>query len=233
MPSGRTEPATDPNWPKLLRLAVHEFRSPLTVVAGYVRMLLKERVGPISEQQRRLLEEADKSCARLSQLLIEAGDLAHLEAGDAPFNRSAVDLRAMLTEIVAALPDLPDRTVTVELDAAEAGTVHGDATRLRDAFSAILSALRRELVTSDRLGVRAESDAKEDTPIVRIIVGEAARMPQLVTLAPQEVGPFDELRGGNGLSLANARRVIDAHGGSLRAPLADGRACAIVSIPSV
>ena len=61
--------AVDPRWPKLLSLTVHEFRTPVTVVAGYLRMLLKERAGPLPEEQRRLLEEASKSCARLSALL--------------------------------------------------------------------------------------------------------------------------------------------------------------------
>ena len=55
----------DPRWPRLLSLTVHEFRTPMTVVAGYLRMLLKDRAGPITEQQRRLLEEAEKSCTRL------------------------------------------------------------------------------------------------------------------------------------------------------------------------
>jgi hypothetical protein len=61
----------DPGWPRLLSLSVHEFRTPITVVAGYIRMLLKDRAGPVSDQQRRLLEEAEKSCARLSGLVAE------------------------------------------------------------------------------------------------------------------------------------------------------------------
>ena len=51
---------TDPRWPKVLSLSVHEFRTPMTVVAGYLRMLLKDRAGPITDQQRKLLEEAEK-----------------------------------------------------------------------------------------------------------------------------------------------------------------------------
>jgi signal transduction histidine kinase len=78
----------DPRWPKLLSLSVHEFRTPMTVVAGYIRMLLKDRAGPVTDQQRRLLEEAEKSCARLSALLAEMSDLGALESGTATVNRS-------------------------------------------------------------------------------------------------------------------------------------------------
>ena len=85
-----------PRWPKLLSLAVHEFRTPMTVVAGYIRMLLKERAGPLTEPQRRLLEEAEKSCGRLSALLAEMSDLSGLEGGTAPFNRAPLDVRTPL-----------------------------------------------------------------------------------------------------------------------------------------
>ena len=79
---------TDPRWSKLLSLAVHEFRTPITVVAGYIRMLLKDRAGPITEQQRKLLEEAEKSCGRLAALVAEMSDLSNLEGGTASLNRS-------------------------------------------------------------------------------------------------------------------------------------------------
>jgi signal transduction histidine kinase len=233
MAAGPTQPMIEPKWPKLLSLAVHEFRSPLTVVAGYIRMLLKERAGPVPDQQRRLLEEAEKSCARLSQLLAEVSELAHLEAGTVAFSRSAVDLRTLLADMIATLPDLRDRTVTVELVANEGVEAHGDAARLKDALAAIVIALRRELVTSDLMTVRVERVSVADKPTARITVGEADRMPRLLALTREELGTFDEWRGGNGLSLANARRVIEAHGGLLLAPLDDGRAGAIAFIPSL
>jgi len=58
---------TDPKWDRLLSLTVHEFRTPITVLAGYVRMLLKDRAGPLSPEQRRLLD----TCASLLALSLE------------------------------------------------------------------------------------------------------------------------------------------------------------------
>src|SRR6478672_11482249 len=98
----------DARWPKILSLSVHEFRTPLTVVAGYIRMLLKERAGPLSDQQRRLLEEAEKSCARLSALVNEVSELSNLEARTAPFNRQRTDLNPLLRAAVEQLPPLPE-----------------------------------------------------------------------------------------------------------------------------
>ena len=168
-----TEAAPDARWPKVLSLAVHELCTPMTVVAGYIRMLLKERAGPVSEQQRKLLEEAEKSCARLSGLVGEISDLSNLEAGTAPFNRASANLHGILEQAIAALPALPDREVTVELQGEAPGDVHADASRLKAALTSLLTALRRELVTSNRLLVRArivENSGKES-----ICIGSATR----------------------------------------------------------
>ncbi len=56
---------------RALSLAVHELRTPVTVTAGYVRMLLREQAGPVSDRQRTMLEEAERSCGRLNALITE------------------------------------------------------------------------------------------------------------------------------------------------------------------
>ena len=95
----------DPRWPKILSLSVHEFRTPMTVVAGYIRMLLKDRAGPLSDQQRKLLEEAEKSCGRLTALLTEVSDLSNLEGGTAAVQPAArPTCNRSLREAVEQLP---------------------------------------------------------------------------------------------------------------------------------
>ena len=89
MPSGRI----DPRWPKLLSLAVHEFRSPLTVVSGYIRMLLTERAGPVPDAAapparggREILRPAVGCCSAKS------ASSRNSRAGPRRFNRSALDV---------------------------------------------------------------------------------------------------------------------------------------------
>jgi signal transduction histidine kinase len=224
--------AVDPRWPRLLSLSVHEFRTPITVVAGYIRMLLKDRAGPVSDQQRRLLEEAEKSCARLSGLVAEMSDLASLEAGTGTFNRSTVDLRELLNETVAGLPEVPDRDVRVELSTnGSEAPIDADPARLRTAFTSLLTGLRRELVTSDTLFVQQQTRQQDGRAVSWIAFGDSKQVRRLAEADPSSLEAFNEWRGGCGLSLAIARRVISAHNGRVWSAGEDEKSAAVVMLP--
>ena len=204
----------------------------MTVVAGYIRMLLKDRAGPLSDQQRKLLEEAEKSCTRLSALLVEMSDLSNLEAGTASFNRSGADLISILKEAIAALPELPDRSIEVELQVeGQVPPVQADPVRLRTALSSVLAALRRELVSSPRLVVRARTADGPDGPRTVITIADPDHIDALSTADESTLATFDEWRGGVGLSLGIARRILEAHGGHIWSPVSNPKGGAILSLP--
>jgi signal transduction histidine kinase len=206
--------APDPAWPRLLSLAVHELRTPASVVSGYLRMVLTERAGPVPETQRRFLEEAEKSCRRIAELLAEMSDLAHIELGDAPFQRETVDLAALVREVVEGAARGDDVAgVTLQEDARPA-ILQGDSARLRAALTAIVRCLQRETVSSDGIVMKRTSQPGW----VSIAVGQsdaAAALAATGARASSETTAFDELRGGMGVALPVARRVVERHGGRL------------------
>lgn len=211
MNHGPTDRLTDPRWSTLLSLSAHEFSTPLSVVAGYIRLVLEDR--SIGDPHRRLLEAAQKSCGNLTLVLAELRELSKLESGETKFNCSPIKLKSVLADAIAAQPDLPERTVKTVLIADSDPSVDGDAIKLKNAFASILQALRRELVTSDELVLQLDARDQDARRSLRITIGEPNQMGELLQLEPHALVAFDEWRGGNGLRLPNARRIIEAHGG--------------------
>src|SRR5207253_4509004 len=85
--------------PQLLSLAVHEFRTPASVVGGYLRMLQRDTDPPLSERQRRMVDEAEKSCARLVAIVAELSDLGKLDSGAIALARQPIDLFQTIREV--------------------------------------------------------------------------------------------------------------------------------------
>jgi K+-sensing histidine kinase KdpD len=199
----------DPRWPEVLSLTAHEIRTPLTVVGGYVRMVLKDKAGPLSAQHRALLENAEKSCARMSAILAELSDLSDLEDGTASMNKQTTDLQAAVRAAIAQLPPMPDREVAVHLElGSEPAPIKGDPVRLTQAFGSIIWALRREIISDHGLTVREQRRAGT----YELLIGDADTLAALETESDGDRQIFDEWRGGVGLSLGVARRVLNAHG---------------------
>jgi signal transduction histidine kinase len=206
--------ASDPEWPRLLSLAVHELRTPVSVVSGYLRMVLTERAGPVSEAQRRFLEEADKSCRRIAELLREMSDLAHIELGDAPFQRETVDLAALVRDVADEAARGDDVAKVTLQDPGTPAVLQGDAARLRAALTALVRCIQRETVSADGIVVKRTTRPG----LTSIAIGKADAVAALSTAgdrASSDGVSFDELRGGMGVALPVARRVVERHGGSL------------------
>jgi signal transduction histidine kinase len=222
----------DPNpFPRALSLAVHELRTPVTVVSGYLRMLLREQAGPLSDKQRKMLEEADRSCARLGALVAEMSDLGKLESRELALARQELDVGRLVAELGGQVQEGRDRGVMLDVrDPTRPMPVSGDRARLSTAVATLMHAALRERSEPGTI-VTECSVADGGQPSVIVAIGDASVLEALRGLehAPP---PFDEWRGGLGLALPVARRVIEAHGGALWSlPGAQARAASALRLP--
>ena len=200
--------------PQAMSLAVHELRTPVTVVAGYLRMLLREQAGPLTEKQKKMLEEADRSCGRLGSLVAEMSEFGKLEGGDVSFARQPFDLSGLVVELASGLHDAEDRGVQLEARASTPVTVTGDRVRIAAAIKVLMQSALRERVEPGVVVARCTIGT--GTPAWGVIaIGEEVALDDLERGAVATPSQFDEWRGGLGLALPVARRVIEAHGGAL------------------
>jgi signal transduction histidine kinase len=220
----------DPNWPRLLGLAVHEIRTPLSVGLGYLGFLT--RFGStLTPQQAQYVAESQKAWERIRALADEMSELSQLEEGKLRLSRERLDLHRLLADAVNTLPEGDGSSVEVRLTtAAEPAMIMADPIRLLKALLSILFALRREVVSSTELFVREEHRDYEDNPASWISIATDPDS-RLTSATPDALATFDEWRGGSGLKLALARRVIRLHGGAVWAPADGSKAGAVVVLP--
>ena len=198
-----------------MSLAVHELRTPVTVVCGYIRMVLKEHGGPLTDKQKKMLQEAERSCERISALVAEMSDLGKLESRDLSVSRQEVDLCALVAELAADMHEGEDRGVRLDVRVpSRPVTVTGDRARLSAAITTLLHAALRE--RGEPGVIVAECSVIDATPPWAVLaVGDEDALPSLVGVGLGTPPPFDEYRGGLGLALPVARRVVEALGGAL------------------
>jgi signal transduction histidine kinase len=208
--------AMNTDFPQAMSLAVHELRTPVTVVSGYLRMLLREQGGPLTDKQRKMLEEADRSCARIGALVAEMSELGKLEQQSLPLGRQSVDLAGLVAEVAETLHEGEDRGVRLELRGTDTPVqVAGDRTRLIAAVKAIMYSALRERGEPGAVVVECVSLTDTTPPWAVVAVGEEDTIPTMIETARGVPPPFDEWRGGLGLALPVGRRVISALDGAL------------------
>jgi signal transduction histidine kinase len=208
---------TNESYPKLISLGVHEFRGAAGVVSGYLRMLQSDTNEPLTPRHRKLVEEAAKSCAKFSAIIEELSEVGKLDDGRAPLQMKPLDAFGLVEEVAELVHEAKEREVFLTVGGPAIGApVSGDAKRLRHAFDGIFRAIVREKARHCTVVVERRLEKIDGRAMAVLVVAEAD---SVQAAYDREPGPFFYLdRGGVGLALPLARRVIEGHGGRLWSP---------------
>jgi len=213
---------------ELLLLIAHELRSPASVVAGYLRLLLKE--DSTSDRVRQMTEAADRSCARVLALVRELGDLAALSSGNGAVASSGVPLFSLCAEIVADSATSRETAATFCCAPEDEQTlVSGEPARLRQVLTSVMYATQRERGTKP-LCLYGFVHREPATPEAVVAFGDPGGMEAAEVLSRKE-HTFDRWRGGIGLSMPIAFRTIESCGGHLWSLSPISRAACALSLP--
>jgi signal transduction histidine kinase len=195
----------------------HDFRSPLTVVRGAVELLLGERPGTLTPGQRELAQNAERNVLRLEEFTEDLLEMARLEQGAVALEPEDLDVRVLLSEIVADHQILAkQRRQWFALDAsADTMKLSADRGRLRQALSNLVGNAIKYAPTGTPITVRADRQSSR----YRIAISDHGP-----GIPEHERGHMFEkfFRGsgvgatpGAGLGLSIARSLVVLHGGTL------------------
>lgn len=121
---------------EFIRVAAHEFKTPLAVIQGYTSELL--RTGQdLPEPRRRMLEALARGTRRLTALVQDLLDTSELHLGTIHLDVERVDLREVLEQVASAAA-LQSRRHEVRVRPFESIAVRADLERLEQIVQTLL-----------------------------------------------------------------------------------------------
>ena len=204
---------------ELLGNVSHDLKNPLTTIKAYLAMLGREKLGAVTDSQRRAVQVCDRSADRMLRMVNDLLLMSRLQAGKMQLNQRPFGLKAVAEEVMRTLAPLAEQSkVNLALPNTGEVFVRGDRERISEAIQTLVES-----------GIhRCEAD---DTVELRVTSGEGG----LALLTVKDTGPglgTDELehvfdpfyrpngaRGGQGggLGLPLVAKISALHGGRVEA----------------
>ena len=221
----RAEAEADRLKDEFISLVSHELRTPLSSVLGYLELLEREDVGPLTADQRRCLATIGRNANRLLRLVGDLLLVAQLEAGDVPLEPEPVSLAALGAEALEnARPRASTKGIDLRLEISGEPIVHGDRERLGHVLDNLLS---NAIKFTDQQGCVAVRVAAEPGGAVIEVADTGVGIP--AAECEQLFTPFFRTESarvlavqGSGLGLAISKALVAAHGGSISCRSAEG-----------
>jgi light-regulated signal transduction histidine kinase (bacteriophytochrome) len=196
----------------------HDLRAPLRAIDGFSRILLERYGDTLGDNGRDYLSRVRNAAGRMGELIDAMLKMSRLARSE--INPERVDLSRIATDVLEEL-QLGEEGRHVECHVAPNLEVVGDTALLRNLLSNLLSNAWK--FTRGREDARIEVGTNAD--------GEFFVRDNGAGFAQEYVDklfrPFQRLHSqaefaGNGIGLASVKRVVERHGGSIRAEGAVG-----------
>jgi len=201
----------------------HELRTPLTGVLALSETLQQELYGPINERQARAVNNIQASGRHLLDLINDLLDLAKIEAGKFELNPHIVVVNDVCTAsltFIRSIAATKEIEVSYTCDKPDA-TLHADPIRLKQILINLLSNAVK--FTPEEGSVDLHVSIHPDERQIHFAVTDTG-----IGIAPTDLDklfqPFTQLDAtlsrayeGTGLGLALVKRLVDQHGGDVRA----------------
>ncbi len=81
---------------EFLSVASHELRTPLSVITGFAEILVREKLGPLNDEQKRRVRKILMQGQRLNRIVDELLDLSRIRSGKVEVRRELFDIIPVL-----------------------------------------------------------------------------------------------------------------------------------------
>jgi signal transduction histidine kinase/DNA-binding response OmpR family regulator len=204
---------------EFLAMLAHELRNPLAPIRNAVHLLRQPGAG--REHLDWAGEVIDRQVRQLVRLVDDLLDVSRITRGSITLQPDWVSLAAVVGSAVETsrpLIDARKQTLTVTLPS-EPVQLHADPARLAQVLANLLNNAAKYTPEGGRVTLTAERDGGDMVFRVRDTgMGIPAEMlTSIFDLFTQVERALDRAQGGLGIGLTLVRRLVEMHGGSVRA----------------
>lgn len=194
----------------------HELRTPLNAILGFAHVLASEVEGPLGPDALESLRVIETSGEHLKTLIDDVLDLSALETGQLKLSRRPVDLRRLAEQVVhEASATVRDRPLRLTVTGSSGQLAYVDARRVRQ----ILTNLTANAIKATAQGTVAVSVEGRGAFIAVVVqdtgAGISPEEQAAIFEAYRQSGDARSRRGGAGLGLSIAQRLVRMHGGAI------------------
>ncbi|MEO9008354.1 MAG: ATP-binding protein [Candidatus Dormibacter sp.] len=205
---------------EFLKLASHELRGPLSVLRGYLDMIVGETFGPPSPRLTPIYPILLAKVDEMNRLVNRMLETARLEENRLVLSLGDIDLSAVVRESVATLEPLRAETHRFELSLPDHPVlVYGDEQRLASVVTNLLENAVKYSPAGGRIAVACavnpEGTAVSLTITDQGIGIDAEDLPRLFSRFGRIVNADNSHIQGAGLGLYLAREIAHLHGGEV------------------
>lgn len=196
----------------------HELRTPLNSIIGFTGIILRERVGPLNEEQKKQLNMVKNSSQHLLALINDVLDISKIEAGQLQLVKEEVNLPQCIEKTIQTVKPLAE-TKGIELKALISDQINLFFADTRRVEQILLNLLSNAVKFTEKGFV--EVSAKEDASniVVRIkdtgIGIKKEDMETLFKTFSQIDSGLSRKYEGTGLGLSISKRLVELMGGRI------------------
>jgi two-component system sensor histidine kinase GlrK len=199
----------------------HELRTPLASIREGTQLLLDQIPGPLTKDQGETLRILLESSQRLNQLIASLLDLSKMEANVMAYQFAPVDLNQLINHVVDKVKFLAERkSLSIELE----GQLNGsrvqevDETRIEQVIENLLANAMKFSPEGSTIGLTVV-DQKDGA--IKVSVSDSGPgiypedLPHIFERFYQGKVPGGRPQVGSGIGLALAKKVVEAHEGTI------------------
>ena len=209
----------------LVHMVVHDMRTPLTAIYGFLKALEMFEGESLSDQGRQFVQTALASSEDLLEMVSSLLDVSKMEAGEMKLNLAQCELLTMARDALAKAEPLRGDRQLILSGTDEPVAVMADAEMIARVFQNLLSNALKFTPDDGQVTVSVESSADA----ARVLVQDTGPgippeyRERIFEKFGQVENPANKQRYSTGIGLTFCKLAVEAHGGQVGVDSEEGR----------